>query len=858
MKIKKSALFLIILCLLFTVNSKAQSKFKLWYRHPANTFTEALPLGNGRLGAMVYGGVSKDLIRLNDITLWSGGPVYTNVNPDAHKYLPLVRLALFNGDYQIADKLAKEMQGVYSEGYLPMGDLIIRQSFKDTAYHRYYRDLNIQNAITTTRFIVAGVMYKRQVFVSGPDHVIVIRLTSSIRRKLTLYISTKSLLRYRHVVINNHELALEGRAPAHVDPNYVHFHKHPIIYKDPTSCRGMHFEFAVKAISKDGIVRIDTSGIHIKNASDVLLLVSAATSFNGFNKCPDKDGKNYKQIVNHYMRTASEKSYNSLLSRHERNFHNYFDRVSLSFSNKDANRKAVLMPTTERLKAYAKGDDDPALETLLFQFGRYLLISSSQTPDVPANLQGLWSESLQPPWSSNYTTNINLEMNYWPSDETNLFEMHKPMFGFIKNLAVTGKTTAWQFYRAKGWVAHHNSDIWALSNPVGDRGHGSPQWANWAMGGNWLCRQLWDHYLFSGNKTFLKDTAYPIMKGAVEFCLDWLIPDGHGHLVTAPSYSPENEFEYDHNTKHAFGSIASTMDISIIRELFTDLIQASKVLKIDPAFRDTLIEKRAKLYPYHIGHRGNLQEWFKDWRGVNLHHRHVSMLYGLYPGNGISPFTTPKLARAVKRSLQIRGDAGPGWSAVWKCNLWARLLDGNHAYKLIRDQLTPAIIEYGGNGHTFPDLLDAISGIHSPFQIDANFGFTAGVTEMLVQSQMNDIYVLPALPDAWSEGHVRGLRARGGFIITKMEWKNGKLKKLTIRSTLGGNCRIRTNTPIRALEGARLEKATGVNPNPFFALPPAPKPVISPEAQLPQLSIPKSYVYDISTQKGKSYQFIAR
>ncbi|HKJ34470.1 MAG TPA: glycoside hydrolase family 95 protein, partial [Balneolales bacterium] len=699
---KKRFFLTISLIFLFISGVFAQNNLKIWSTHPASNFNEAYPLGNGRLGAMVYGGVQKNLIQLNDITLWSGGPVHTHVNPKAPEYLPLVRKALFKDEYQKADSLAKKMQGVYSETYLPMGNLIIHQSYEGANYHDYRRTLSLQNAVNTTHFSMDGIGYTRHVFISAPDHVVVIRYTANRRKKLNLNISTNSLLHYHHEVVNNHELALLGKAPAHVDPNYVHFHKKSIIYKDPNSCRGMHFEFSVKAISNDGIIRTDTSGITIKNATNVVLLVSAATSFNGFNKCPDKDGRDEQTIVRRYMKQASAKSYKTLRERHERDFHKYFDRVSLQLSNKGGNQSVRNRPTFEQVKAFAKGTKDPSLIPLYFQYGRYLLISSSRTLDVPADLQGIWSHTLQPPWSSNYTTNINLEMNYWPADETNLFTMHKPLYGFVKNLSITGKTTAWQFYHAKGWVAHHNSDIWALSNPVGDKGHGSPQWANWAMGGNWLCRQLWDHYLFSGNKTFLRDTAYPIMKGAAEFSLDWLIPDGHGHLVTAPSYSPENEFLYDHNKKRAFSSIASTMDMAIIRELFTDLIQASRVLHIDKAFRDTLIAKRGKLYPYHIGHRGNLEEWYKDWRGVNLHHRHVSMLYGLYPGNGISPLRTPKLAKAVKRSLQIRGDAGTGWSVVWKSSLWARLLDGNHAYRLLKDQLTPATSQYKTNGHIYP------------------------------------------------------------------------------------------------------------------------------------------------------------
>ncbi|HKI46230.1 MAG TPA: hypothetical protein VKA08_12940, partial [Balneolales bacterium] len=465
-------------------------------------------------------------------------------------------------------------------------------------------------------------------------------------------------------------------------------------------------------------------------------------------------------------------------------------------------------------------------------------------------------KDIRPPWSSNYTININTEMNYWPAEETNLSEMHMPLFGLIRKLSVTGKVTAREFYHANGWLAHHNSDIWGLSNPVGDKGRGDPKWANWPMGGNWLCHQLWDHYLFTGDKQFLKNTAYPLMKGAAEFTLDWLIPDSSGHLVTAPSVSPENDFLLP-SGKHADVSIASTMDMSITWDLFTNLIEASRVLNIDQSFRDTLIAKRAKLYPLHIGHRGNLQEWFRDWRGVDLHHRHVSNLYGLFPGHEISPLTTLKLAEAVKKSLEIRGDRSTGWSQAWKVNLWARLLDGNHAYRLFRDLLhytSDTDPNYQNGGGAYPDLLDA----HPPFQIDGNFGGTAGVAEMLVQSQMGDIYVLPALPDAWSSGEVKGLRARGGFIINDMKWKDGMLTNLTVTSILGGNLRLRTNNEIQITGNDRLMQATGKNPNPFFEMGPVVKPIISAEAKLDSLTIPKNYVYDIPTEAGNEYTFVAQ
>lgn len=845
----------LVLCLFLSALPAAgfcQNDLTLWYQKPASTWTEALPLGNGRLGAMVWGGVQNDLIQLNESTLWSGGPVHENVNPDAPKYLPLVREALFKGKYQKAERLTKKMQGLYSESYLPMGDLIIHQILKDSAVQSYRRSLNIGDALLTTVYQADGVRYKREVFISAPDQVLAVRITSDKPGKLNLRISTRSKLRYSHLVRNNNELLLWGKAPAHVDPNYVNYNKHPVIYEDSSGCRGMRFEFGVKAITPDGTVHADTSGLSIQKASKVLLLISGATSYNGFDKCPDKDGRNERLITRRRMKTASGKSWSTLLRRHLKDYHKYFNRVSLTL-NGDHGRRSNL-PTGRRLLDYTNGAGDPALEALYFQYGRYLLISSSRTPGVPANLQGIWSKDVRPPWSSNYTININTEMNYWPAEETNLPEMAEPLFGLIKKLSVTGRVTAQQFYHAHGWVAHHNSDIWGLSNPVGDRGKGDPKWANWPMGGDWLCRHLWEYYEFTGDKKFLRNTAWPLMKGAAEFTLDWLIPDSTGHLVTAPSVSPENEFLLAPG-KSASVSIASTMDMSIIWDLFTNLIQASRVLDIDPAFRDTLITQRAKLYPLHIGHRGNLQEWYKDWRGVDLHHRHLSNLYGLYPGHEISPFITPKLAAAAKKSLEIRGDISTGWSQAWKINLWARLLDGNHAYKLFRDLLrytSDSEAKYHNGGGTYPNLFDA----HPPFQIDGNFGGTAGVTEMLVQSQMDCIYLLPALPDAWNKGEVKGLRARGGFIITDMQWENGKLTKLVVRSTLGGNMRLRVNNRLRSADNKPLKRAKGKNPNPFFVMGPAPHPVISPEAPQEQLVIPKNYTYDIPTEEGEEYRFV--
>jgi len=796
---KSAAVLLFTLCsCLSTVLVYAQPNLTLWYNKPARNWNEALPIGNGRLGAMVFGNVSEERIQLNESTLWSGGPTNPNPNPQAPQYLEPIRKALFDGDYALAEKLCQKMQGPFTESYEPLGDLILRFNIHG-APTAYRRELDISNAVTSSVFTVDGVEFRREMIASAPQQVMVMHLTASKKAALNFTIGTESPLYYKNEAIRANEIAMRGVAPSHADPSYVQSMVRPVIYHDAANCRGMRFELRVKVKNTDGDVQSGENGIVISNASDVTIYLSAATSFNGFERCPDNDGKDERKLVEGYLDGASLLSYDELKQNHLADYHQYFDRVSFSLNSDPA----VDLPTDQRLIQYTAGNQDPSLEVLYFQFGRYLLIASSRPGGPPANLQGIWNKDVQPPWSSNYTTNINAEMNYWMVETCNLSELHTPLIDLIKAMSITGKETAANFYNMPGWTVHHNSDIWALTNPVS----GSPMWANWPMGGAWLSQHLWEHYQFTGDLEYLRTTAYPIMKDAALFCSAWLVDDGHGTLVTAPSTSPENVFVTDKGVKGSV-SIASTMDMSIIRDLFSNVIAASEKLNVDPDFKAKIIDQKSKLFPFQVGKKGNLQEWFQDYDDDDVHHRHISHLFGLFPGHEISPVKTPALADAARKTLELRGDGGTGWSKGWKINVWARLLDGDHAYKLIREQLTAVGgdgIDYSNGGGTYSNLLDA----HPPFQIDGNFGGVSGMTEMLLQSHDGVIHLLPALPSAWQTGRIHGLRARGSFEID-ITWRHHQLEGATVKSLLGGTCSLRTDRPIKISGTSAKSEKTNV------------------------------------------------